>query len=459
MAEPAANRLARFEPRVGGFSQWALIARAEAVRAARALCHRRPTPRPASPPALQEGLITVSVSLAAKDAETMRASLATFFLSPLGLANVASGTPLPPSDAQRNAVVAAVVDRFLLPAFAADVRALLGRVAGACVQETVEEAGGRVWWSADVPSGDGGPVAAAARDVAHHSLPSPPIPRPLSGDAIAAECADGLRRHVGFAPPIPPPRPARRRAQSFEQQRRGEGGADVGGVVAAALPWQRCRPRVIALAVARPGGGDARGGAAAAGGLAGGLAGADVAVALDPTGEPVAVLSLPPWGFGAGDAGDAGRAAAEAALAEMMLSHAPDVVVVSAGIAGQRARDARELAGKAALRCADLVAAARAHHKRRKALKRRYGPSASHHEDPRVAAEWDAASLGSAKLDAAGAVWATGAWDSGQHEYGITVARPSPSPQASGSPGSRARPARTRALSATETTRRCSAPS
>jgi predicted protein tyrosine phosphatase len=121
------------------------------------------------------------------------------------------------------------------------------------------------------------------------------------------------------------------------------------------------------------------------------------------------VLTLPPWGFGAGDAGDAGRAAAETALAEMMLAHAPDLVVVSAGIAGQRARDARELAGKAALRCADLVAAARAHHKRRKALRRRYGPSAANHEDPRVAAEWDAASLGSAKLDAAGAVWATGA--------------------------------------------------
>lgn len=74
----------------------------------------------------------MSLGLPPKDTEHMRASLATFFLSPLGIANVASGTPLPPSDAQRNAVVATVVDRLLLPAFAADARALLSRVAGAC---------------------------------------------------------------------------------------------------------------------------------------------------------------------------------------------------------------------------------------------------------------------------------------------------------------------------------------
>ena len=73
----------------------------------------------------------MSITLPAKDAETMRASLATFFLSPLGLANLASGTPLPPSDGQRTAVIAAVVDKVLLPAFATDARALLTRVAGA----------------------------------------------------------------------------------------------------------------------------------------------------------------------------------------------------------------------------------------------------------------------------------------------------------------------------------------
>ena len=158
-------------------------------------------------------------------------------------------------------------------------------------------------------------------------------------------------------------------------------------------------------AVARPGAGDSRAGPV--GGLAGGLSGADVAVALDAAGEPVATVTLPLWGFGPGDGGDAGRAAAEAALAELMLAHAPDAVVVSAGIAGNRARDARDLAGRAALRCVDLVAAARANYKARKALRRRFGRDVAHHEDPRVVAQWDAASLG-AKLDAAAAAWVSG---------------------------------------------------
>ena len=81
-----------------------------------------------------------------------------------------------------------------------------------------------------------------------YSLPARPLSH-ASGEAIAAECAEGLRQHVSFVPPPPPPRPLRRKAQHHDQ-RRGSGGGDDNdaGVVAAVLPWQRCRPRVIALA-------------------------------------------------------------------------------------------------------------------------------------------------------------------------------------------------------------------
>jgi hypothetical protein len=49
---------------------------------------------------LQEGFLTVTVSLPAGAADSMRSSLANFALSQLGIANAASGQPLPPSDAQ-----------------------------------------------------------------------------------------------------------------------------------------------------------------------------------------------------------------------------------------------------------------------------------------------------------------------------------------------------------------------
>jgi len=283
----ADGRATRLPARVGGFAQWALIAKAEA-----------------------DGLITVALHV---DEATLRETfhtLAALYLSPEGVlaliqgGGAADATHLPGTD---------------VPGLGAADALRRAALATAVTVTAVEDA------------------KAYARAALTRA----------AQEALAGEYASALRRRLLQAPPQPPPHPLRKRKRK-DDARGGEAEGDgeaAGFYPVERMPGQPVRCRLMAVGVGRPGLDSAAPGA-----------GMEVAVMLDPRGEVIESLILPPR-----------RDECEVVMGRFMFRHAPDLVAVSAG-AGERSRTMRDTVMAAALVAEELVRTARHKYRARKEL-------------------------------------------------------------------------------------------
>jgi transcriptional accessory protein Tex/SPT6 len=201
--------------------------------------------------------------------------------------------------------------------------------------------------------------------------------RRVANEAIAAEYGQALRRRILQAPQVPCPQPMRKRKNDDDTAERSN--KDEEGVASRA-PWQRVRCRVLSIAFARRGAGDA-----------------DQAVVLDERGEVIESVAL-----------SGQREQRETALSHLMFQTAPDTIVLSSG-GGFRAREMKQSVLKAACMNSELVRKARDFFRTRKQLIQKYGESAPNHSEKRVAEAWREASM-DALLEPVAERWTAGKW-------------------------------------------------